>query len=90
MGEKEKANQMLAEMENLQQHQPVGNYYLAIVYAAVEKNDRAIELLERACDEHEGIMVFFKHHLRRLSRNFKNDSRVEGILNRIGLSADDL
>jgi len=77
-------------MEELQKHQPVGNYYLAMVFAAVGKNDRAVELLERACDEHEGALVFFKHHLKRLTRDFKKDPRVPGILKRIGLSTDGL
>jgi len=90
VGQMEKANTILNEMEDLQRHQPVGNYYLAIVYGAVGKNDLAVELLEKACDEHEGILVFFKHHLRRLIRDFKNDPRIPGILKRIGLSADGL
>ena len=90
IGEMEKATKILIELEDLQGRQPVGNYYLAIVYAAVDKNDRAVELLEKACDEHEGILVFFKHHLKRLTRDFKNDPRVPGILKRIGLSTDGL
>lgn len=90
IGEMEKANKVLLEMEELQKHEPVGNYYLAIVYAAVGKIDRAFELLEKAFDEHEGILVFFKHHLRILTGEFKNDPRVPGILQRIGLSAEGL
>jgi len=90
IGEMEKANRVLHDMEELQKHQPVGNYYLAMVFAAVGKNDRAVELVERACDEHEGALVFFKHHLKRLTRDFKKDPRVPGILKRIGLSTDGL
>jgi adenylate cyclase len=90
IGQMEKANRILNEMEDLQRRQPVGNYYLAIVYAAVGKNDLAVELLEKACDEHEGILVFFKHHLKSFTRDFKKDPRVPGILKRIGLLPEGL
>jgi tetratricopeptide (TPR) repeat protein len=55
---------------------------LAIVAASLGSMDAAFELLDRACDEHDGIMVYSKRYP--FFSLLQNDPRMERIYRRIG------
>jgi serine/threonine-protein kinase len=55
---------------------------LAIVAASLGSMDTAFELLDRACDEHDGIMVYSKRYP--FFTLLQNDPRMERIYRRIG------
>jgi TolB-like protein/Tfp pilus assembly protein PilF len=55
---------------------------LAIVAASLGSMDAAFEFLDRACDEHDGIMVYSKHYP--FFTLLQNDPRMERIYRRIG------
>jgi len=55
---------------------------LAIVAASLGRMDDTFELLERACDEHDGILVYSKRYP--FFRLLQNDPRMERIYRRMG------
>jgi len=55
---------------------------LAIVAASLGRMDNTFELLERACDEHDGILVYSKRYP--FFRLLQNDPRMERIYRRMG------
>ncbi len=55
---------------------------LAIVAASLGRMDDTFELLERACDEHDGILVYSKRYP--FFRLLQSDPRMEHIYRRIG------
>lgn len=86
-GEEQKAREILAKLLNISYSQSVPNYYLAIVYAGLNQTEPALSSLERACDLHEGILVYFRHHLKYLIPDFSNEPGSSRILERIGLTS---
>ncbi len=55
---------------------------LAIVAASLGRTDDTFDLLERACDEHDGILVYSKRYP--FFRQLQADPRMERIYRRIG------
>ena len=56
---------------------------LALVTASLGRMDEAFELLERACDEHDGILVYSKRYP--FLDVLQADPRMQGIYRRVGL-----
>ena len=56
---------------------------LAILSAALGRLDEAFELLERACDDRDGILVYSRRYP--FFSAFQHDPRMERIYRRIGL-----
>src|SRR6267378_5853105 len=56
---------------------------LAIIMASLGRMDVAFEFLDRACDEHDGILVYSKRYP--FFRLLQNDPRMERIYRRMGL-----
>jgi len=56
---------------------------LAIIAASLGRMDVAFEFLDRACDEHDGILVYSKRYP--FFRLLQNDPRMERIYRRMGL-----
>lgn len=57
-GEPDRARELLAEMRAAGEYQP--SYEIAKVYVALGEHDRALDWLERACEEHAHSMAFLK------------------------------
>jgi hypothetical protein len=55
---------------------------LAIVAASLGNMDATFELLDRACDEHDGILVYSKRYP--FFTRLQTDPRMERIYRRIG------
>src|SRR5207244_13655472 len=56
---------------------------LAILSAALGRLDEAFELLERACDDRDGILVYSRRYP--FFSAFQHDPRMERIYRRLGL-----
>ncbi len=84
LGEHEEAKKVLDELLRMRTDQPVGNFHLAMIYASMSENDLAIEYLEKGAEEHEGMMVVLKQYSQ-LIPGFRSDSRLNILLNNIGL-----
>jgi len=85
MGEKVKAREVQEKMENLVSTQWVGNYDMGIVYMALGEFDTAYQYFEKAIEEREGLMLYFKYIIR-LFPEFEKDPRTRQMLDRIGLN----
>ena len=57
---------------------------LALLHASLGRMDEAFALLERACKEHDGILVFSKHYP--FLPALQGDPRMQEIFRRVGLS----
>jgi TolB-like protein/Tfp pilus assembly protein PilF len=83
-GKKDSTEKFLNAIKERAAKSPTGapSFYIAIVYAAMEKNDLAIQWLEKAYRDHE-VETF---HLKAepLFRPLRNDARFQNIVNRIG------
>ena len=84
VGQREKAQQILSQFEELSALRYVPNLYLAIVYAGLGEADRAFEWLERAYVEREGGLLIFKHAAPRIPA-ISRDPRLADLFRRIGL-----
>jgi len=87
VGEREKANQLLTEFQQLDEQGIFTANQQAFICAGLGEMDRAFDLLEQAADRHEGALVFLKQ-FSSLFPKFHNDSRMTDLLNRIGLPTD--
>jgi adenylate cyclase len=84
MGEKVKAREVLEKMEILRRTRWAGNYEIGVVYLALGEFDEAFKYFEKAIEEHEGRMLFFKYDLRYFPE-FEQDPRTKQLLEKIGL-----
>lgn len=58
------------------------SFFIAAVYAAMDKNDLAIQWLEKAYKDHEVEMYWLK--VEPLFKPLHNDIRFQNIVNKIG------
>jgi protein kinase-like protein/AAA ATPase-like protein/tetratricopeptide repeat protein len=84
VGEREKAQQALDELQKLSTKQYVHRFCFAAIYAALGEMDRAFECLEQAYEQREGVLVFLKH-ITPLIPGLGDDPRLTDLLRRIGL-----
>jgi TolB-like protein/Tfp pilus assembly protein PilF/class 3 adenylate cyclase len=56
-GDKEAAEQMLADLEELNRHRYVRSYWRALLYLSLGKRDEAIRWLEKGVADHEGLEI---------------------------------
>lgn len=82
-GQLEEAKNIIEQMKQLSQTQPVAQYDMAIVYACMGDIDTAFTFFENSIIKHEPPMLFFKSIVRDWLSNFKNDSRYSLLLNKI-------
>jgi len=83
-GKPDEAKRILDEMEELRQIQNGTNYFMAIAYAGVGKLDLAFEYFEKAFEQQEGMIVFFRQNINTMIPHLKSDSRTEDLMKRIG------
>ena len=74
-GEKEKAFEIIRQMNFVRKTQPVYAYDFGVVYACLGDIDNACEYFEKAINKHEPPMLFFKYILRDWLPNAQNDAR---------------
>jgi len=60
----------------------VQSVMLAVVNACLGRMDRAFELLERACDEHDGILIYSKRYP--FFSVLQSDARMQQVYRRVG------
>ncbi len=83
MGEKEKAREVVHQMQILRQTQPVANYDMGIVHACLGDMDTAYDFFIKSIEDHEPPMLFFKYIVRDWLGDFKNDPRYKKILEKL-------
>jgi adenylate cyclase len=85
-GEREKALQVLDELQTLSAKKYVQRYCFAMVYAGLGEMERAFEWLERAFEQREGVLVLLKP-MPLMIPALGADPRFAHLLQRIGLLA---
>jgi len=83
MGRRDKALEILHELECLSSDQYVGAIPRFAIYSGLEERDRAIEQLALAFDAHEGVVPILA--VDPLVDSVRNDSRVKALLRRLKL-----
>ncbi|AEI49180.1 helix-turn-helix domain-containing protein [Runella slithyformis] len=83
MGHREKAREVLRQMEILNQTQPVANYDMGIVYACLGDKDTACDFFEEAIALREPPMLFFRFIMRDWLAPFKNDPRYSALPDKV-------
>jgi len=84
VGERDKAQQVLNELQELSTSRYLLPYSIALVYAGLGEVDRAFEWLEKSYEQREGLLLTFKHTASRIP-GFSSDPRLADLLRRIGL-----
>ena len=84
IGEKVKAREVLEKMGNLRSTQWGGNYEMGFVYMALEEFDNAYQYFDKAIENHEGLMLYFKYNIRSFPE-FEKDPRTKLLFKIIGL-----
>ncbi len=79
----EKANEKLAELDNLSKSVYVSKFYLAPIYAAMGNTDKAFEQLELAYKERDANLIDLKTDAK--FSLLRSDPRYEMMLEKIGL-----
>lgn len=82
-GEPDKARDMLARMEALDQSRPVANYDLGIVHGCLGDLDTACDYFDAAIKRHEPPMLFFRSIARDWLTGFEEDARYRQLVERI-------
>jgi serine/threonine-protein kinase len=84
MGEYEKAKEILKQLQDMTKEDTVRNFDMAIVYAGLGEKELTVNYLEKAFEQHEGMMVFTKHW-GRIVPWFRNDPAIIALTKKIGL-----
>lgn len=82
-GQKKEAQRKFAELLSLAEREPISTYVLARGYAAIGDNANALEKLERAFEERDGLM-----HVIRVDPNLdglRNEPRFQEIIRKMNL-----
>ena len=82
-GEKGKATQILDDLKKLAKEKYVGAYFLAGIYAGLGEDDRALEHLEKAYEEHSHWLIYL--HIDPTMDALRSNTRFQDLLRRIGL-----
>jgi len=85
-GLKERAREVLAEIDELAKSRYVSPYDVAQIYVSLGEKDRAFEWLEKACDDRSSWLIFLG-----VEPGFdpvRADPRLKDILRRMGFAAD--
>src|SRR5262249_34714626 len=82
-GDRARAQQVLAELEERGRQSYVSSYHAALIYAGLGDTDKAFEQLERADDERAEFLVYLKMEPRLAP--LRTDPRYQNLLRRVGL-----
>jgi eukaryotic-like serine/threonine-protein kinase len=84
-GRTTEAVQMLDELTELATHRYVAPYFFAGIHAGLGDNDRAIEYLEKAYEEHSHWLIYL--HMDPSMDGLRDISRFQNLLHLVGLPA---
>jgi len=82
-GKKEKAYQLLADLEERSKKGYVSSFWTAIIYLGLEEIDKVFEWLEKAYEEHDGNMIYFT--VPQIFDPIRSDPRYQQLLKKMGL-----
>ena len=82
-GDKERAGELLAELEVRSRQDYVSSWFLALVYAALDEREQVFAMLERAHEEGDMYLLWTKCHF--AFDPFHRDSRYAEVLRKIRL-----
>ena len=74
---------LLAELEKRSKKTYVSSYQIALVYLGQRQNDKAMEQLENAYQEHSTLLTYLKMDPR--FDPLRSDPRFQDLVHRIGL-----
>jgi eukaryotic-like serine/threonine-protein kinase len=84
MGNRREAQQMLDKLQEISKQRYFSTYWIAVVYAGLGDNDRALQYLEKAFAERYFLMVWINSDPR--FDSLRSDARFSDLVKRIGLS----
>jgi eukaryotic-like serine/threonine-protein kinase len=82
-GRTEEARQILEELTELAKEKYVAPYFFAGIHIGLGENDRAMEYLQRSCEEHSHWLIYL--HLDPSMEGLRDDPRFQVLLRRVGL-----
>jgi tetratricopeptide (TPR) repeat protein len=82
-GKREKAIQILNELTNLTKQKYVAPYFFAGIHIGLGEDDRAIEYLEKSCEEHSHWLIYL--HLDPSTDGLRSNPRFQDLSRRVGL-----
>jgi serine/threonine protein kinase/tetratricopeptide (TPR) repeat protein len=84
-GRTKEASQMLEDLTKLAKQKYVAPYFFAGIHIGLGENDRAIDCLEEAYEEHSHWLIYL--HLDPSMDGLRENPRFQDLLRRVGLSA---
>jgi tetratricopeptide (TPR) repeat protein len=82
-GEQTKANQILDDLLDLSQQKYVASYFLSGIYLGLAQQDRAMDYLEKAKQEHSHWLIYL--HIDPAMDALRTNSRFQTLLQNVGL-----
>lgn len=94
LGKRDEAFDVLNQLLEMKQRQPVAAFDIARVYGGLDENDKTFEWLEKAIEERNGELVFLNLETNlgtgdMFGKDIRRDPRFQDILRRIGMSTDE-
>jgi tetratricopeptide (TPR) repeat protein len=81
-GKVNEALQLRDELEEQSRHTYVEPYQMAVLYASLKDNDQAFRWLQKACEEHSGLILLVK--VDPFLKELHSDARFTALLKKIG------
>jgi tetratricopeptide (TPR) repeat protein len=81
-GKREAAVEILQQLLDKAKNKYVSPYDFAVIYAGLNDNDRAMEWLNKAFEEHAGFLVYV--YLDPRLKTLRSDARFQHLLRRMG------
>jgi tetratricopeptide (TPR) repeat protein len=85
-GQRDKAQKLLAELQEEAKHKPVSPYSTAKIYASLGEKEQAFSWLEKAIAERDGNLTEPGLKVDRVFENLHSDPRFTDLLRRMGLT----
>ncbi len=82
-GERDKANEALAELREISKHRYVSPYLFAVVYVGLGDKDQTFAWLDKAFQDRAFFLIWLK--VEPLFDSLRDDSRFQDLLRRVGL-----
>ena len=82
-GRSDQARTILADIENLSQHEYISPYHAALINLGLGNKEKAIDLLERAADQHYPWVVHY--NVEPVLDALRDEPRFKQLLRRLGL-----
>ncbi len=82
-GRKKKALLILDDLSNLAKQKYVAPYFFAGIHIGLGEDDRAMEYLEKSCEEHSHWLIYL--HIDPSMDGLRSNPRFQDLLRRVGL-----